>query len=71
MMQNQKFSTEDVYVIASFGYFGNPSCDDLIYTSKEEAQKIANEQFQQYPNLKFTVMDLSDYIRENRDFINR
>lgn len=64
-------STESLYVIATFGYWGDPSCDDLIYFSKDEAKRVADDRSDKYPTLKFSVMTLNEYIGENRDFVDR
>lgn len=58
------YTISDLYVVAYFDYFGEPSCGDLVYTSKDEAKKKVDELHQRCPNLKHTVMDLQDFIWE-------
>ena len=59
---------EELYVIADFGYHGEPDSDGYVYSSKEEAQVVVDRTKVAYPNLRNTVMDLQSYIRENRRY---
>jgi len=63
-----KILIEELYVVADFGYHGQPGSDRFVYLSKEEAQAAVDKIKAVYPNLRNTVMDLQSYIWENRRY---
>ena len=61
-----KTSLDDLYVIADYGYHGEPSTDGYAYSTKEAAQAIVDEVKKDFPKLRRYVKDLQDFIWECR-----
>ena len=61
-----KYSSYDLYVIVTSAFMCAPSCDDTIYSSKEEAEADMKERSKHFQSLTFTVMTLDDYFDELR-----
>ena len=67
----KKISIEDLFVVADFGYFGDPGHDGYVYFKKKHAQAVVDECKKNFPTLNKAVYDLDDFIRENREFHGR
>ena len=67
-MKKDSVSQEDLYVVVSYGYHGDPGSDGNVYLTKEAAQKVCDQVNTRYPNLRYRVIDLQDYIWECRDW---
>jgi hypothetical protein len=66
MTDEKGISLDKLYVIASYGYHGEPGTSDgRAYSSKEEAQDIMDQLAKSYPRLRYSVMGLQSYIWDN------
>jgi hypothetical protein len=67
MVPAEPISLSDLYVVADYGYHGDPGCDGYAYT-KEAAQAKVDGIKKTHPKLRHSVMDLQSYISENRRY---
>ena len=66
--KTEPVSLSDLYVIADYGYHGDPGSDGYAYFSKEAAQAVVDQSKKDYPKLRYVVTDLQSYIWENRRY---
>jgi len=63
-----RISLDELWVIADYGYHGDPGCNGYAYSSKEEAQAIVDKTKKNYPKLHYKVMSVQDYIWQNKRY---
>lgn len=63
---NSKVYSGDLYTIVHFDYFGEPSCDEYVYLTKEAAQKAIQEIGP--TNITYVAMPLDEYHYELRQY---
>ena len=54
----------EAYVLVSYDYYGLPSCDDVIYSSKEKAELDLIEIKKTWRDCRKKVLSLDEFFSE-------